>query len=715
LLDSFPDGVWLVELAQITNPELIPQTILSSFGVVDQPGLTLLQLLMDYLREKKLLLILDNCEHLIEPSATLTDKLLNHIPSLKILATSREALGVKGELSWHIPSLSMPDIKHLPPIEGLSQYEAVRLFIDRAILAQPHFTVTKDNAPAIAQICSRLDGIPLAIELAAARVKALSPDQITKRLDDRFRLLTGGSRTALERHQTLRAAIDWSYNLLSTGEKLLFCRLSVFMGGWTLEAAEQVCGQDHGDYDILDLLTQLVDKSLVNVQDLGNDTRYTMLETTREYARKKLLDSNEGEALYDQHAAYFLELAEQADKEIHGPRQLEWADLIETEYDNFRAAFEWSLSARHTEKATRLFNSLNWASRLRGHFNEMSEWFEKVMALPDIDYFPLQHARTLINSGSWIWLQGRFTEAISHLSKARSICMALGAEGEAELAWSLTWLSLIARQQQGDLDDATSLAKDAIQLHQKLGDQTGEAFTTLMAGIIQRDLNLTSAKQTLERSLEIYSQMEDTWGIARVSLNLGILYLGTGEFEKAQKYFEQQILLDKKLNFNSGLSDALDGLADLYRAQGDFERAKEYYQKSIQISYEFGLSFSYSLYGLSLTALGQNDYASASKYLKELFFLERDQTGKMAACDFLMGSAAVSAGLNQPERSARLYGATLAILDTIDYKYPGNDRTVFERYIQLAREQVPERFDSFVEEGRSMTAEQAIALALEGT
>lgn len=713
LLDHFPDGVWFVELAPITNPELIPQTILSAFGISDQAGLTPLQLLRDYLRDKNLLLVLDNCEHLIAASATLTDKLLNHARSLNILATSREALGIKGEMSWHVPSLSLPDVKHLPSIEGLSQYEAVSLFIDRAILAQPHFTVTKDNAPAIAQICFRLDGIPLAIELAAARVKALSADQIAKRLDDRFRLLTGGSRTALERHQTLRAAIDWSYNLLSAEEKILFCGLSVFIGGWTLEATEQVCGQEESGFDVIDLLSQLVDKSLVNAKESGNDTRYSMLETTRQYAREKLFDSNEGETSHDKHEEYFLALAEQADREIHGPRQLEWINAIETEHDNFRAALGWSISATHTEKAARLFNHLNWAVHLRSHFSELSEWFEKIIALPDIDRFPLQHAKILIRAGSWEWLQGKLSEALSHNSQAQSILTQLGLAGEAELAWSLTWLGLFTYMQSTDLLQAASYSKEAIQLHQKWGDQTGVAFSTLNLGMIQLSLKMPEAKQTLEHSLDLYNRSGDLWGIARVSQSLGSLSVSLGDFEKAQKYAEDQLRLDKRLSFSAGLSAAHDTMADLHRAQGKFTQAEEYYQKAIQLAIDLGMSYDYSLYGLSIVALGQKNYELARKRFTELFHYTQDETEKMSACDFLMGLAAVSAGLDQPERAAKLYGATLAILDTIDYKYPGNDRNEFERHIQLARKQLGEKFESLVYEGRAMTMEQAIAFALE--
>jgi non-specific serine/threonine protein kinase len=709
-LDQFPDGVWFVELAALTDPSIIPGTILSAAGVPEQRGMTVQQLLLDYLREKKLLLMLDNCEHLIEACARLTGTLLSNSPALNILATSREALGVAGEMIWQVPSLSLPDVKQLSNTEQLSQYEAVQLFVERATLVQPHFNVTNENAPAVAQICFRLDGIPLAIELAAARVRALSVDQISKRLDDRFRLLTGGSRTALERHQTLRAALDWSYNLLSPEEKVLLGRLSVFTGGWTLEAAEQVCDWGDGEFDVLDFLTQLVEKSLVNANVLGNDTRYSMLETTRQYAREKLFDSNEGESLHNRHAEYFLILAGKADQQVHGPYQLEWINRFEAEHDNLRAAFEWSLAAKQTENAVRLFNCIHWAWHLRGHFSEMSEWFEKIDTLPDIEAFPLQYARTLTNAASWEWLQGKLMEARSHLTQSRSICMELGVEGEAELAWALTWLAHIGRIQGTDLAEAASLAKDALQLHQKWGNKIGVAFSTFFLGAVQANQGLPSAKQTLEHSLELFHQLGDSWGIARASQLLGSTYLETGDFEKAKKYFERHLFLDETSDFKAGICAALDDLAHLYRAQGDFIQAKQFFQKSIQLAQDYGILPSYSLYGLSMIALAQNDYESALSLFTELF----DRAKTQAASDLLMGLAAISAGLGQPERSATLYGAAQLIMDTSDYKYSPYDMTEFERHIQLAREQLGNaRFEALAAEGRLMTMEQAIELALE--
>ncbi len=383
LLDQFPEGVWFVELAALSDPNLIPKMILSAFGIPEQSGMTILQLLMDYLREKKILLALDNCEHLIEACAKLVDALLNSAHVLKIMATGREALGVKGEVVWQVPSLSLPDVKHLPALEQLSQYEAVQLFIERATLVQPHFIVTKDNAPAIAQICFRLDGIPLALELAAARVKMLSADQISSHLDDRFRLLTGGARTALPRQQTLRAMIDWSYDLLSENECLLLRRLAVFAGGWTLELAEQVCSDEKIDqYEILEMPGKLVDKSLVIMIEGSAGTRYRILETVRQYAREKLFESGEGERIRDGHLKAFIDLAEQAEPEIRGHNQLIWLDQLDVEIENLRSALEWA-QAQDAESCLRLASLLWRFWDIRDYGSEGLDWFTKAFAMTE--------------------------------------------------------------------------------------------------------------------------------------------------------------------------------------------------------------------------------------------------------------------------------------------------------------------------------------------
>ncbi|MDQ5827477.1 MAG: AAA family ATPase, partial [Chloroflexota bacterium] len=339
LVETFEDGVWLVDLAPLADPSLVPQAVASTLGVREQPGRSPTETLSDYLASKKVLLVLDNCEHLIEACAELAESLLRSCPELWVLATSREALGVAGEVAWPVPSLALPDLRRTPNIEGLSRYESARLFVERTEAVKPTFSLTEQNAPSVVKICYRLDGIPLAIELAAARTKVLSVEQISERLDDCFRILAAGSRTTIPRQRTLHATMDWSHELLSEQERALFRRLSVFAGGFSLEATESVCaGEDLEHYGVLELLSHLVDKSLIMVAEQDGEARYRLLETVRQYGREKLDESGEEAELGRRHAGYFVGLAEKAERELSGPDQARWLTLMETEHDNLRAA-----------------------------------------------------------------------------------------------------------------------------------------------------------------------------------------------------------------------------------------------------------------------------------------------------------------------------------------------------------------------------------------
>jgi predicted ATPase/class 3 adenylate cyclase len=380
MLDAYPDGVWLVELAPILDPLLVPRTTAMTIGLRDEPQRPVIDMLCDYLHERKMLILLDNCEHLVDACARMADRILHAAPGVVILASSREALGIGGEVTYRVPSLGLPDLANLPSVETLDQYEAVRLFIDRATSADPTFAVTNQNAPSVAQICHRLDGIPLAIELAAAKIRVLGVDQIARRLDDRFKLLTGGSRTALERHQTLRAAIDWSFNLLPPAEQILFRRLSVFVDGWTLEAAETVCSGETVTGDaFLDLLEHLIHKSLV----FREEARYRMLETIRQYASEKLVESGESNVLRDRHLEYYLELAESAEPHLIRAEQLEWLEKIDADYENLRLALEWTFGKEEGEMALRLCTALGSYWYLHGYWMEGTRTLSKALAMKE--------------------------------------------------------------------------------------------------------------------------------------------------------------------------------------------------------------------------------------------------------------------------------------------------------------------------------------------
>jgi predicted ATPase len=382
VLRGFADGAWQVELAALSDPALIPQTVATALGLRDAAGRPLLDQLIDYLRGRSLLLILDNCEHLVAACAQFAETLLRLSPGLTILTTSRHVLGVTGETAWRVLSLAVPDLQSPPPLERLTHYEAVQLFIDRAGAAQPSLQVTTQNAPAVARICHQLDGIPLAIELAAARSRVFSVEQIAARLDDRFRLLTSGPRTALPRRQSLRATIDWSHDLLSEPERALLRRLSVFAGGWTFEAAEFVAaGEQVQPYAVLDLLTQLVDKSLVIAEERRGAVRYRLLETIRQYALERLRAAGEAEATRDRHLAYCLALAEEADPKLRGAESRLFLDRLEEEHANLRAALERAMASPDGgETALRLSGAPARFWWLRSHHDEGWRRLEHALA-----------------------------------------------------------------------------------------------------------------------------------------------------------------------------------------------------------------------------------------------------------------------------------------------------------------------------------------------
>jgi predicted ATPase/class 3 adenylate cyclase len=716
VLDQYPDGVWFIELAPLADPDLIPHTILGAFHFGEQAGKTPLQVLEEQLKHKKLLLILDNCEHVIKASAKLAHVLLSSAPEIKILASSRETLGVRGELAWRVPSLTLPDPKLLPEVEQLTQYESVRLFIERALLVQPRFKVDQISAPAIAQICSRLDGIPLAIELAAARVKALSVDQIAKRLDDRFRLLTGGSRTILERHQTLRAAVDWSYNLLDIDEKKMLCRLSVFMGGWTLEAAEQVCVKEGDKFDVLDILSHLVDKSLVIMDGSAGEARYHLLETTRQYAREKLFETDESEILHNQHLSYFLDLAEKGNSEITGPNQAEVIDMLDFEHDNFRAALDWSLSNQYAESASRLLGALGWAWDVRGYYDEAFAWFDKIRVLPDVTNDLGAYARLLNHIGRYAVTFDQRLDARSILEESQAIWLKLGNRGEQGLAYVLCFLGMNA-DREGDLNKAETFYKQSIELSRKCGDPRVIGASTLFAGDIEYERgNWSQALMLYEQSLDLCQRAGDLFMISVASGTSGGLYLEQGNQKKALSLWNQQLTNTERLQFRLGMANALTNLGNLYRHQANYGLSEQYIEKSMRISRDLGLNglIGFNLFLLGLLALHQNDYSFAAFRFREYFSFDRDRHENLSLSRFITGSSAVAAGTNQPERAAQLFGTAQAILEKSDRQLERFDRAEFDRHIQIAREQLgTAKFEAIASEGRAVPMGRAIDYAIE--
>lgn len=566
-LERFRHGVWFVELAPLADPSLVPQTVAVVLGVREAQGRLALSALADYLEKKNLLLILDNCEHLVEASASFADAVLHTCPDVRILATSREALGITGETAWPVLSMQTPNPAAKLSAVQIEEFEAVQLFIDRARSVRPDFQLTDDNAYAVAQICQRLDGIPLALELAAARVKMFSIEQIAARLDDRFRLLTGGSRTALPRQQTLRSLIDWSYSLLSEPERVLLRRLSVFAGGWTYEGAESVCmgeGIDAGA--VLDLLSRLVDKSLVIVAEHHGQVRYHLLETIRQYSREKLMDSGEGERERRQHLAFYVNMTAAAEMELRTRGQVAWLDRLEAELDNLRAALDWAMGARAVESALRLLGAsyLFWWQHERSR--EVRQRLEEFLALPEAAERTIGRAKALLACGVLEgWVHGNFEEMQPLLTEAVDLAFELGDNRVA--VWAQLFLATAA-QRRGDYETARELFDKSKALALKVNDrQTLGQVLLHEADTPFLQENYPEAKKLLEVSIAHHKTLSDNIALSYCLRRFGQSHLHTGDPDKAEACIRESMALNWRLGDKQGVAACLAALAAVARAR----------------------------------------------------------------------------------------------------------------------------------------------------
>ncbi|MDX1520365.1 MAG: tetratricopeptide repeat protein, partial [Anaerolineae bacterium] len=670
---DYSDGVWLVELAPLSEPALVPQAVASALGVREIPGQLLTETLVTYLQSKQLLLVLDNCEHLIEACATLADTLLRACPSIRILATSREPLHIPGELTWQVPPLSLPDSQQLPPLDELLQYEAVQLIIDRATAILPTFTVTQYNAPSIAQVCQQLDGLPLAIELAAARVKVLTVAQIAARLQNSFRLLVGGNRLALTRQQTLEATLDWSYELLSEPERALFRRLAVFAGGFTLEAAEGICaGEGLDPAEILDVLSQLVDKSLVVVREEGQERRYRLLETVRQYGAEKLRASGEDTRMRTQHQAWYLALAVEADPELYGPRQAEWLDRLETEHDNLRAVLAWSKTPQSEPwLGLRLARALFWFWYQRRYLSEGRSEFESALAQTEMGQRTWVRAMALYGSGAMAMYQGDLTTARPHLTESITIWRELG--NDVELAMALLTLGTVAINQ-GDERAAGPLLEACLPLFKKLGQETRYAVT------------LT---------------------------HLGDVGLVQGDWTSARTRYEESLALQRAMGHQWGTAQALNNLGEVARCEGDYSRAVPLYEESLALFRELGSSgdVARSLHNLGYMALAQDDIDQAATRFAESLALFQERGSKRGLVECLAGFAGVATIRADFRRAAQLLGAVEAHFEAMEAAMWPADRLEYERSVAAVQTALGEEdFAAAWAEGRKMTVEKAIEL-----
>jgi predicted ATPase/DNA-binding SARP family transcriptional activator len=656
VLETFASGVWLVELAPLADPTLVPQAVATTLGVREQPGRPILDALLDYLRPKTMLLLLDNCEHLIGLCAQLAETLLRAAPGVKILASSREAFGIAGEIAYRVPPLSLPDPKHLSNLDrmahldALAQNDSVQLFVERAATAFPPFRLTAKNAPAIGQICLRLDGIPLALELAAARTKVFPPEQIAARLDDRFRLLTGGSRTALPRHQTLLALIEWSHDLLSEAERVLLRRLSVFAGGWSLEAAQVVCRDGLTD-GVLDTLARLADKSLIEVEVPSEavEGRFRLLETIRQYAREKLLAAGEAEQVRDRHLAYFLHFAEEAEPKLRGAEQLTWLERVEREHDNLRTALGWALEGDQSDLALQLVGALGYFWQLRGYLSESQQWLEDALALAERE----QNTKLAAGTGA--------PTSVEKAHRAKALC----AVGTPHITTM-------------NPKSAHTMAEEGLRLWRELGDTWWTAVALGQVGfVLEFEGDIQTALARLEEGVALAREIEDPWPLAVCLIRLGEALKAT-DVAAARPVLEEGAAMARATGDKSVLSDGLRESGPLYYAEGDLVTATRVIEEALAAARAIrNLYYAFlALTHMVIIACLQNDPTKAEGYCFELWALVRETGAEMAAWYALWFFGVVAIFGGEPQRGVQLIAATEGVFRQHGINLPEGDPTM---------------------------------------
>jgi predicted ATPase/class 3 adenylate cyclase len=684
LLDDFADGVYIVDLAPIRDPTLVAASIAQALGVPEIGGQVPLDSLRAYLQARQALLLLDNFEQVLE-AAPVVAELLAAAPGVKILVTSRAVLKVRGEKERVVPPLALP-LNLARPLDGggaereweaLTQYAAVALFIQRALDVQPDFAVTNENALAVAEICTRLDGLPLAIELAAARIKLFPPAALLKRLEHRLPLLTGGPRDLPARQQTLRNTIDWSYGLLIAGEQRLFRRLGAFVGGWTLEAAEAVCNTE-GDLtlEVLDGLAALADRSLLRQEaSEGGEPRFTMLELLREYAVERLAESREEAAVRRAHAEYYLALAEAAEPELHRAEQAVWLARLAADHDNMRAVLDWSeVTPGEQEFGLRLAGALGQFWWVRGHLGESRARLARLLAQAEPAARTGPYAKALCAAGMLAWAQAADSQAIMLLEESLTLYRELGDRQGS--AWALHWLGQVAIDA-NDLGRAATLATESLALFRDCGERGGSGWALRILARVAAKQGATARESALlAEALGLLQEVGDTYGIALAGMALGALAREQGDTGRAIALLEESLAHFRLLRGPMGTA--------------------------------------YTLLDLGCAVWEQGDAARATALLKEGLTLFRDLGGDRGISQCLVALAGLASAASQFTRAARLCSVVAARTTARGSRVASDFQVSYDRTVARARAQLDAAtFAATWLKGQAMTREQAIAYALE--
>ena len=662
---GYADGVWMVELAPLSDQADVPQSVLAALGLRERgllergrgPVTEPLDRLLGALAGRRLLLLIDNCEHVVEAAARIADAIVAHCPGVRILATSREPLVVTGETLCPVPSL------HLPPEEvapaDAAAYAAVRLFLDRASAARPDFALTADTVDGVVQICRRLDGLPLAIELAAARLRSLSVAQVAERLDDRFALLTGGTRTALARHQTLRAVVDWSWELLDEPEKTLLRRFSGFAGGATLEAAERACaGGGLARADILDILASLVDKSLVEADGVQRDEmRYRLLDTVRAYCAERLRDAGETTAVSRAHTEYFCDLAERAEPELRARNQLTWLARLDAEHDNLRAALRWAVDSQDAELAMRLFGALAWYWSLRGRLAEGRSWLRSVMAVPG-EVPTLVRARAEVMAGLWSWAVDSAEAAMAAAGRARALYKQAGQPPHPVLLVLEPLLAFL----DDDVDRARALA-DAVLADAGAGELS-HATALLMIGIIESGRGaMDEAERASEEAVARFRELSERSGLAQALASLAEIAEARGDHHRALAVAEEAVGLARELGAPTEIPVLLAQLGSAQVMTGEVELGLATAEHGLRLAMEAGIPDVVASASVAVAALARSrgDLARARQLYEEAARTAPEQLAPMRA-RALVGLGFVAELQGDPEHAASLHRQAVEVV-----------------------------------------------------
>jgi predicted ATPase/DNA-binding SARP family transcriptional activator len=793
---AYPDGVWLVALESLVDGRQVAPQIANVVGVREEPGRSLLEHLTATLSAKRLALVLDNCEHLLEASAQVIGHLLRECPRIRILATSREAMGIIGETVWPTPALTAPDPKRLAEgaalsLQAVTDYESVQLFVERAQARQKGFALTQSNAITVAQICAQLDGIPLAIEFAAASVNAMTVEEIALRLHDQLGLLTTDNRTAHSRQQTLRATLDWSYEMLSEPERVLLMRLSVFAGGWTLEAAEQICGDSEfmvqlppirqpqtspvwplappdtscqiQGREVLDLLTALVEKSLVAFEPRGSHPRYRLLETVRQYAAERMSLDAARDRLQTRHRNWMVTFVEMADAQLNGPEPERWLKRMEIEQDNLRAALAWAeRDPEGAEAGLRLLGAVWRFWERRGDLGEKLEYSKRSLARPEAQQPTMVRARALNAAGGLAARQGEYATAREFYQQSRLIARDMGnrqaiaasLSNEAEIARlqsdyagaralleeSLVLLRELGRDRlgrdtgmgsalqklgnlhllQSDYAAARPLFAESLEICREQGDRRGIAFALhSLGGVDYRLGDLRAAQARFEESLSLFRELEDRFGAAISLGNLANIAKDLAtvqeEFLYAEGLYKQTMALFEELEAKPGIAQTLQQLGEVAALRGDYEESQKQLGEALRFFDELGDRegiASTRFHQANTTAL-QGDYLSAQSLLARSLALWSELGNRQNIAEALDALAFMALEQSDARRAVQLWGAASALREDLGASLLLNKQSRKERELEQARMVLGEAvFHSDWQQGHALTWTQAVEYAL---